>query len=469
MSGLLAAIKLKEAGIDFAIFEKADRLGGTWRENIYAGIACDVPSHFYSYSFALNPEWTKQFAPGAEIQAYFEDVAARFGVAEQIQYGKEATSAVFADGRWTIEMSDGTREVGDFVISATGVLHHPNYPDIPGLDEFQGAAFHSARWDPTVDMKGKRVAVIGTGSSAIQMVSALVDEVGSLELFQRTAQWVIPVANSVFTDAERAEFHRNPEAMLAIRNEVATQYIEGFANVLVDAKNPLIEGLHAACEANLEETVKDPVLKEKLRPTYQAACKRLILSSDFYDAIQKPNADVVTESIERAESSGLRTADGVLHELDVIIMATGFRVDQFVRPMTVTGRGGVALDDVWQEGPFAYMSIAVPGFPNFFMLQGPNGPVGNFSLIEVAELQVAYFLQILEKIRSGEFRELAPSQDAMDRFDAERREAARSTIWATGCKSWYLDSSGLPTAWPFTFDRFQAEMNGPKLADYVLG
>ncbi len=468
MSGILAAIKLKEAGIDFSIVEKADRLGGTWRENTYAGIACDVPSHFYSYSFALNPEWTRQFSPGAEIQAYFQSVAERFGVAEEIQYGKEVMRANFENGRWRLEMSDGSSEFADFVIAATGVLHHPNLPDIEGLEDFEGAAFHSARWDHDVDMKGKRVAVIGTGSSAIQIVSALVDEVEKLELFQRTAQWVIAVANTFFTDEERAEFRRNPDAMWAIRNEASRAFTDGFANVLVDATNPVIAGIHAACEANLENSVKDPVLKEKLRPTYQAACKRLIMSDDFYDAIQKPNADVVTEGIERAEKSGLRTTDGRLHELDVIVMATGFRVDQFVRPMNVTGRGGVALDGVWGDGPFAYMAIAVPEFPNFFMLQGPNGPVGNFSLIEVAELQVEYIMGMVEKIRSGECREIAPSEDAMKRFDADRREAARSTIWASGCKSWYLDSTGLPTAWPFTFDRFRDEMTHPRLGDYEM-
>ena len=201
MSGILAAIKLTEAGVDFVIFEKADRLGGTWRENVYAGIACDVPSHFYSYSFALNPDWTKQFSPGAEIQAYFEGVADWFGVAGEIQYGKEVSRAAFEDGRWQLEMSDGSTEAGDFIIAATGVLHHPKYPDIPGLENFEGTAFHSSRWDPEVETKGKRVAVIVTGSSAIQIVSALVDEVEKLELFQRTAQWVIPIMDELSSEA----------------------------------------------------------------------------------------------------------------------------------------------------------------------------------------------------------------------------------------------------------------------------
>jgi cation diffusion facilitator CzcD-associated flavoprotein CzcO len=226
--------------------------------------------------------------------------------------------------------------------------------------------------------------------------------------------------------------------------------------------------MHAACTANLENSVRDPVLREKLRPRYRAACKRLILSPDFYQAIQRPNTHLVTEGIERVEEKGVRTRDGVLHELDVLVLATGFRVDRFVRPMQVLGRGGVALDEVWKDGPFAYMAIGVPGFPNFFLLQGPNSPVGNFSLIEVAEMQLAYVLKLIEPLRSGACGEVSVLPTAAQRFDAERREAARSTIWASGCKSWYLDREGLPTAWPFTFDRFREEMAEPHLEDYEL-
>jgi cation diffusion facilitator CzcD-associated flavoprotein CzcO len=254
--------------------------------------------------------------------------------------------------------------------------------------------------------------------------------------------------------------------MRAIRDAVARGFTEGFANVLVDAESPALQAIHAACVANLERNVRDPVLREKLRPTYRATCKRLILSEDFYDAIQRPDARLVTEGIERVEGQGVRTRDGSLHELDVLVLATGFRVDRFVRPMQVVGRGGVALDDVWKDGPFAYLALAVPDFPNFFLLQGPNAPVGNFSLIDVAELELAYVVQLLDRIRSGACDEISVSHGAMERFDAERREAARRTIWATGCRSWYLDAQGLPTAWPWTYDRFREEMHAPRLADY---
>jgi cation diffusion facilitator CzcD-associated flavoprotein CzcO len=459
MSGILGAIKLQEAGLNnFAIYEKADRLG----------IACDVPSHFYSYSFAPNPEWSHRFSPGSEIQAYFEDVARRYGVDSRIQYGKEITRCTFENGRWKVQMADGSTDVGDFVIAATGVLHHPATPDIEGLDAFEGAAFHSARWNHDLSLAGKRVGVVGTGSSAIQIVSALVQEVEELSLFQRTPQWIMPVENPAYSEEEKAGFRKHPEAMEEIRAEASRAFTEGFANILIDAESPILQAIHDACEANLENSVKDPELREKLRPNYRAACKRLIMSEDFYDAIQRPNAKLVTEGIERVEKAGVRTCDGCLHELDALIFATGFRVDRFVRPMQVTGRSGAVLDDVWKDGPFAYMAISIPDFPNFFMLNGPNGPVGNFSLIDVAELQFSYIMQLVEQVRAGSYAELSASRSAMERFDAERQEAARTTIWNSGCKSWYLDSNGLPTAWPWTFDRFREEMRKPHLRDFEM-
>jgi len=469
MSGILCAIELRKAGYDdFVIYEKAERLGGTWRENTYPGIACDVPSHFYSYSFAPNPEWSHRFSPGAEIQAYFEDVARRYEVASRIRFGKQVTRCAFEDGRWKIAMADGSTDEGDFVIAATGVLHHPAYPEIKGLDSFAGARFHSARWDHDIALAGKRVGVIGTGSSAIQIVSALASEVAELTLFQRTPQWVAHADNPAYSDEAKAEFRRRPEAMQEIRAEVSRAFTDGFANVLIDAESPVLRAIQQSCEANLENNVADPELRERLRPTYRAACKRLILSGNFYDAIQRRNAKLVTEPIDCVEEAGVRTRDGSLHELDVLVLATGFRVDRFVRPMQVFGRNGAELDEVWQDGPSAYLAISVPGFPNFFLLNGPNSPVGNFSLIEVAELQVGYMLKLVEQVRSGACTEICASRDAMERFDTERKVAAKGTIWNSGCKSWYLDRNGLPTAWPWTFDRFRKEMSDPQLDDYEM-
>lgn len=468
MAGILTAIKLREAGFDdFTLYEKADRVGGTWRENRYPGIACDVPSHLYSYSFEPNPDWSRRFAPGPEIQAYFEGVAARHGVTERLRLGSEVSRLAFDRGRWQLATKDGVRDAVDVVIAATGVLHHPNVPAIEGLDTFRGARFHSAQWDPTVKLEGARVGIVGTGSSAVQIVSAIVDRVARLTLFQRTAQWIMPQDNPAYGDEERAAFRRDPALQARTYAELGALF-HAFSSGLLDADSPQMQAIESACRANLERNVRDPVLREKLRPSYRAACKRLVMSPDFYRAIQQPNAELVTEGIERVEAEGLRTRDGRLHPLDVLVLATGFRVDRFVRPIEVLGRDGVRLDDVWAKRPSAYLSIAVPGFPNFFLLNGPNGPVGNFSLIEVAELQLGYALQLVELLRRGPCRELSPSEQATASFEAARTEATRTTIWSSGCRSWYLDDRGVPMSWPFTFERFREEMAAPKLEHFEL-
>jgi cation diffusion facilitator CzcD-associated flavoprotein CzcO len=466
MSGILSGIRLREAGYDdFTIYEKADRVGGTWRENTYPGISCDVPSHLYSYSFEPNPNWSHRFSPGGEIEDYFEDVARKYGVMERIVFGAEIARADFANGRWRLETKDGRRDEADVVIAATGVLHHPKYPDIEGLDRFEGACFHSARWDHSVPLDGRRVGIVGTGSTAVQIVGAITDRVAKLSLFQRTAQWIMPQENPAYSEAERAEFRRHPELVKKLHEDMALLF-SAFSNGLVDAHSPQMKAIEDACLANLEQNVRDPALREKLRPNYKAACKRLVMSADFYPAIQKPQAEVVTEGIERVEAKGVCTRDGRLHELDVLVLATGFQVDRFLRPIRVTGRGGVRLDEVWKQRPSAYLSISIPGFPNLFMLNGPNGPVGNFSLIEVAELQLGYILQLVERLRAGGCREIGPRADATERFEAERTEAAKHTIWGSGCRSWYLDDRGVPMSWPWTFDRFREEMAKPKLEAY---
>lgn len=466
MAGILSAIKLREAGYaDFIIYEKAETLGGTWRENTYPGLACDVPAHLYTYSFEPNPNWSHVFAPGPEIQAYFENVAKKYGVVEKICFGEEVASCEFINGRWRIRTKSGRTDQADVVIAATGVLHHPNLPDIPGLATFRGACFHSAKWDHSVALDGKRVGVIGTGSTAIQITSALVDRVAKFKLFQRTAQWVLKLENPAYTDAERAAFARDPEKIKKIREEL-NSFFDTFSAAVIDADSPEMRKIEADCLANLEQTVKDPKLREQLRPNYRAACKRLIMAPDFYEAIQHPNAELVVSEIEAIEPAGVRTKDGVLHELDVLVLATGFRADQFIRPAVVRGRGGVDLDEVWEDHPVAYLSISVPDFPNFFMLNGPNGPVGNFSLIRIAEQQLHYILQILDKLRAGECRAISPRHDAAAEFEKARAEAAKKSIWATGCKSWYLDKHGVPASWPWSTDRFDEEMEEPKFEAY---
>ncbi|HXW31957.1 MAG TPA: NAD(P)/FAD-dependent oxidoreductase, partial [Acidimicrobiales bacterium] len=444
MAGILAAVKLQEAGFtDITIYEKAARLGGTWRENTYPGVACDVPSHLYSYSFAPNPQWSHVFSPGPEILTYLEQVARDFGVEKYVQYSTEVTRLVFEAGRWRITTSDGRQDAADVVVAATGVLHHPSYPAIDGIDRFAGPLFHTARWDRSVPLQGIRLGVIGTGSSAVQVTGDVVDTVGRYFLFQRTAQWILPMKNPPIEAEKQAAYRADPSLMAQLRAELGTMFEEGFANAVVDADSPQVRMLQQMCEANLD-TVADPELRARLRPNYRAACKRLIISPNFYEAIQRPNAHLVTETIEQVEPEGVRTMDGVLHELDVLVLGTGFRVDRFLRPIEVVGPEGRTLDDVWDPRPWGYYSIAVPGFPNLFMLNGPNGPVGNFSLIDVAELQFGYILQLVEQLAAGRCRQISPRTGASVRFEEERTAAAGNTVWVTGCRSWYLDDRGLP-------------------------
>ena len=468
MAGILTAIKLREAGYEnFVVYEKSDTVGGTWRENTYPGIACDVPAHMYTYSFEPNPDWSSSYAPGGEIHEYFKRVAEKYQVLDRIRFNESVPSCEFVNSRWKIRTSNDREDEADFLIAATGVLHEPYVADIPGLDSFEGASFHSARWDHSIGLEGKRVGVIGTGSTSIQITSALVDKVAKFDLFQRTAQWVMPIDNVTYSEQEKAEFRDDPTKLEAIRDQVNDDF-EVFSNAVIDAESLEMKEVEAACLANLEDNVRDTELREKLRPNYRAGCKRLIFSSDFYDAIQNPNANLITSGIERIEPTGVRTQDGQLHELDVLVVATGFRADSFIRPTTVLGRGGVNLDDVWADHPVAYMSISIPEFPNFFMLNGPNGPVGNFSLIQIAEYQVAYILQLMEKIRAGECREISANSAATLRFEKDRSNAAKQSIWATGCNSWYLDKNGVPASWPWSRARFFEEMSAPKIESYDL-
>ena len=467
MAGIMSGIKLREAGYDdWVVYEKGSKVGGTWFYNSYPGLSCDVPSHIYSYAFEPNPEWSHRFSPGAEIREYFEGVARKHRVMERVRLSEEIVRMEFRDSRWHIETSAGRRDEADVVIAATGVLHHPMIPEIAGLETFAGARFHSAQWDHSVPLDGKRVGVIGTGSTAIQITGALVPRVAKFSLFQRTAQWVAPQDNPAYTEAEKAQLRRDPNALRALSIEMTRAFHENFSNGVVDANSEQMRLLEQTCRDHLESAVKDPELREKLRPSYRAACKSLIISGDFYPAIQQPNAELVTDAIERIEPRGVRTKDGRLHELDVLVLATGFRVDRFLRPIQVTGRDGLKLDDAWSFRPNAYLSISVPGFPNLYMLNGPNGPVGNFSLITIAEMQLHYILQLVAELRAGSAREVCASEAAMARFSAEFDAAAKNTIWATGCRSWYLDSRGVPAVWPFTYQRFVDEMKGPKLKAY---
>lgn len=470
MAGLLAGIKLKEAGeTDFVIFEKGNAIGGTWRDNRYPGLACDTPAHSYTYSFAPYPDWKANYSAGPDIRGYFEKVAADYGMMDYVRLNSEVTGCRFDEARsiWRVTLADGETREADVVIAASGVLHHPNIPHFDGIETFKGKWFHSARWDDTAVVDGTRVAVIGSGSTGVQIASALSERSAKLVHLQRSPQWILPTEYFQYTDEQREEFRRNPDLIEAIRN--SNEYwdlIHNWTAAIIDSDSDAMHQIEEACRLNLENSVKDPVLREKLRPNYRAACKRLVISWNYYDAVQKPNVVVETGAIDRIEPDGVRMKDGTLHEVDVLVLATGFKADSFIRPAVVTGRGGVSLDALWSKRPTAYYAVTIPGMPNFFMLNGPTGPVGNFPLIDIAEREWGYIEQFLDKLRSGEARTVEPTSEAHAAYEERRLEASKRTIFASGCKSWYLDSEGIPTTWPWGYETFGDVMRNPRFEDY---
>ena len=467
MSGILAGIHLKNSGKKFIILEKAKTLGGTWRDNTYPGLTCDVPSHAYTYSFEPNPEWSRVLPPGGEIQQYFEAVYAKYGIDEYARFGCEITSAQWKGDAWHLQDQQGQSYESSVVVAATGVLHHPNYPQIKGLESFEGATIHSARWDHSVPLEGKKIAVIGTGSTGVQIVSALAAR-SKVRHFQRTAQWIFPVENPEFTEEQRAEFRSNRDLLVYLQREPTyLANVERFTEGVLDPNSEQIEEIQKLCQENLDSSIKDPVLRQKLQPNYRAGCKRLIYSPDYYRAIQEPDSQLICEGIEQIEAGGIRTSDGVLHEVDIIVLATGFKTDRYVRPMNVTGLQGKTLEQAWSDVPTAYKSISVPGFPNFYFMNGPTSPVGNFSLIDTSEMQWGYISQLIERVQGSDVVGLSASPAALAQYDQERLKAAKGSVFGSGCNSWYLDKNGVPNTWPWSQSRFRQEMSEPVWQDFV--
>ncbi len=467
MSGMLMGIRLKQAGLEsFEILEKASAVGGTWRDNTYPGLACDVPAYLYTYSFEPNPECSRRYASGPEIRAYFERVHAKYDLGRNVRFGQEVVSARYDDGAWSVTTKDGRVRRADIVISATGVLHHPRYPDIPGLADFRGAAFHSARWDHAAPLDGARVGIVGTGSTAVQIVCGVVDRAAQLSLFQRTAQWVLPAFDTEYGAWRKPWLRRFPWLARLLHYGYALYYDSILGGGFGTKRTLFFKYFETLAKRHLA-TVADQELRRRLTPDYRVGCKRFILSDGFYAAMQRPNAALVTDGIERVEAGGIRTGDGRLHELDVLVLATGFQAHHYMRPMAVVGPGGRTLDATWADGIRAYRSVAIPGFPSFFMLQGPHGPIGNYSLIKISEIQSAYLMKIIERYRRGEVRAVAPTDAATRAFNADLQRAAAETIWtAPGCRSWYLDAHGELSIWPWTLRRFHAEMRAPRFEEF---
>ncbi|MBL0956317.1 MAG: NAD(P)/FAD-dependent oxidoreductase [Leptospira sp.] len=468
MTGILLAIEFNRIGVkDITILEKKHDLGGTWRENTYPGVACDIPAHMYTYSFAPNPEWSHRFAHGDEIHAYFKRVSDEYKITPKIHFNEAVTEASYQNGKWTTKTSKGNTYVSDFLISATGILHHPAKPNIPGLESFNGKCFHTAEWDHSVNLEGKRIGIIGTGSTAAQVIPEMIKVGKKVSVFQRTPQWIVKVPDTTYTEADKIKWRKEPNILKRFHKWYTFAVEQTFSKAVIGKKIPHLL-MSFLCKRNLRTSIKDPVLRKKLTPNYRVGCKRVIVNSTFYDAIQKPNADLVTEGIEKITEKGVVTKDGTLHELDVLILATGFHPFNFMRPMNLTGENGVSIESVWKKKVQAYRSLFIPHFPNFVLMLGPNTPIGNFSVIAMSEVQTKYIIKIIEDWRKGKFNAIDAKEEALQRFAAYLKKGMVGTVWLGGCQSWYLDPDGDPAMWPYTWSRWEKEMKSPDYQDFNL-
>jgi cation diffusion facilitator CzcD-associated flavoprotein CzcO len=448
-SGLAAGIQLKRAGFqDFVILEKAERVGGTWRENTYPGAACDVPSHLYSYSFEPNPKWSRAYGGQAEILAYLEHCADKYGLRPHLKFGQHVDAARFDEstGTWHVATAAGERFEARALLLGNGALHMPALPDIPGLDSFRGKRFHSARWDHDYDLTGKRVAVIGTGASAIQFVPQIAPKVARLEVYQRTAPWIVPKRDRTISSTEQWLFEHVPATHWLRRTGLywaMESRVVGFA--YAPKVNELLENIVLRL---LASAVPDPELRAKLTPNYRFGCKRVLISNDWYPALQRDNVDVITDRIESITPRGVRTVDGTEREVDALILGTGFRVSEYLSAIEIRGRDGVALNDAWRTSLRNYLGISVSGFPNLFLLMGPNTGLGHNSMIFMIEAQARYAASAIEQLRANQlaFVDVLPS--AEQAFRAELARKMKNTVWTTGCQSWYQTPNGEVFLWP---------------------
>jgi cation diffusion facilitator CzcD-associated flavoprotein CzcO len=469
-AGLGAAVRLAQAGRnDFIVLEKGEDLGGTWRDNTYPGCACDVQSHLYSFSFAPNPNWSRLYARQPEIRAYLEDIADRFGLRARIRFRATVVAAEWSGRHWTVRLVDGSSVTARVLVCGTGALHEPSMPDIPGLDEFAGTTFHSARWNHDHDLRGKRVAVIGTGASAIQFVPVIQQQVAGLTLFQRTAPWVLPKPDRKVRPLWQRIYRAAPvvqklsRALIYARNE---SLLTGF---LKPKRMALIEKF---ARAHLARTFADrPDLKAKLTPDFTIGCKRILLSSDYYPALTRPNVEVVTEKVVRVTPTAVVTADGVEHEVDTIVFGTGFKVAEGLgRSARIIGRDGLDLADVWRDGLEGFLGTTVAGFPNLFTMTGPNTGLGHSSMIYMIESQLNYLLDALRLLDENGAVAIDTRRDRQDAFNATVQRRFAGSVWTEGgCASWYLDEHGRNRVlWPRHTFAFRRRTRKVRPSDHEL-
>ena len=440
--GLAVAHRLARMGIDgVLILERDDGVGGTWRANRYPGAACDVPSHLYSLSFAPNPDWSRAYASQPEILAYVEDCYDRFDVRRKVQLRTEVVAATWDEDAaiWRLHDRDGRTYEAPVLVSAIGMFHTPKVPAIPGLDRFTGTVFHSARWDLDHDLAGERVAVIGTGASAIQVVPAIAEEVAHLDVYQRNAPWILPRRDPPYTDEQRREFAERPEVAAKHRQDLHDMF-EGTTAFLTG--DPIAATIAQIAAEHLAASVPDERLRAVLTPQHPFGCTRPLISSDYYPALQRPDVELITAGIECIGPRSIRTADGCERETDSIVLCTGFHAAEYLRGIEVVGRDGVRIHDRWAGVPRAYHGIAVPGFPNFFMLYGPNTNQGGNSILLMLEAQARFVASALGALDEQGARTVEVTEAAMERYVDELQRGLSRTIWTQGCTTYFHTASG---------------------------
>jgi cation diffusion facilitator CzcD-associated flavoprotein CzcO len=470
-SGLGMAISLQRQGVDFLLLEKADEIGGTWRDNTYPGAACDVPSHLYSFSFEPKPDWRYVFSYQPEILDYLKAVTDKYGLRRYIKFNSHMKRAHWDDAeyRWHAFTESGQEYVAQFLISGAGALHIPSLPEIPGLDEFAGPTFHTAQWDHAADLTGKRVAVIGTGASAIQVVPELVKTTGQVQLYQRTPAWIKPRINFAFPPVLRRAFEFVPGLRATLRSAT---YWTLDARAIALAKRPeLLKAVELIYKANMRRYISDPELLAKLTPRYRPGCKRILISDNFYQAVADPKTVLVTEGIDRVTPDRIVTVDGTERRVDAIVLATGFHVTDSFTYIDIKGANGEDLVDRWtREGLMAHRGITIADVPNLFFLLGPNTGLGHNSVVFMIESQIRYVSQAIAVVDKAGAQALAPTRGAQDRFNEKLQRDLAGTVWNTGgCRSWYLDEHGVNRAlWSGLTTEYWTATRKLKSSEYTL-
>lgn len=441
-AGLCMAIRLRMAGYDdFVLFEKSSGVGGTWHDNRYPGAGCDVHSHLYCFSFEKNPEWSRKFSLQPEIERYFQHCADQWQITPRVMFGTEIASAAFdeAKGQWHLVTTAGERYTAEILVSGTGQLNRPMIPQLPGVDAFRGEAFHSARWSEAAEIEGRHVAIVGAGASAIQIVPELAKRARKLTVFQRSPSYVIRRGDRPYRDWERWVFRNVPFALFLYR---AAIYLSLEIRFLALRRDSLANELFRFMALSYLDTVEDPELKKKLTPDYPPGCKRILISDDYYEAIARPNVEVVTSPIARVGEREIVSADGASHAAEVLVYATGFEATSFLAPIEIRGRGGRRLEDAWTSGAEAYWGVAVSGFPNLFLLYGPNTNLGHNSILFMIECAVHYAIRCIDELdrRGARFVDVRP--EAMRAYNETLQRDLATTAWSAGCHNWYKTDAG---------------------------